>query len=63
VREKEVLKLVAEGYTSKEIAEMLCLSKKTVMNHRTNIYKKLGTNNRTELIKYAIRHRLIEVEM
>ena len=63
LREKEVLKLVAEGYTSKEIAETLCLSKKTVMNHRTNIYKKLGTNNRTELIKYAIRHRLIEVEM
>lgn len=62
-RENEVLKLVVEGYTSKEIAEMLFLSKKTVMCHRANIYKKLGTNNRTELIKYAICHGLIEADM
>jgi DNA-binding NarL/FixJ family response regulator len=62
-REEEVLKLVAEGHTSKEIADLLYLSTKTVMSHRTNIYKKLGTNNRAELIKYAIRHQLIEVDI
>ena len=60
-REKEVLELVAEGHTSQDIAELLCLSKKTVMCHRANIYKKLGTRNRTELIKYAIRQGLIEM--
>jgi DNA-binding NarL/FixJ family response regulator len=60
-REKEVLKLVAEGRTSREIAELLYVSNKTVMSHRANIYKKLGTHNRTELVKYAIRRGLIEV--
>lgn len=59
-REKEVLKLVAEGRTSQEIADLLNLSKKTVMCHRANVYKKLGTHNRTELIKYAIRRGLVE---
>jgi DNA-binding NarL/FixJ family response regulator len=60
-REKQILKLVAEGRTSQEIAEFLFLSKKTVMCHRANIYEKLGTHNRTELIKYAMRHGLVEV--
>lgn len=59
-REKQVLKLVAEGCTSPEIAEMLHLSKKTVMAHRSNIYQKLGTNNRAELVRLAIRRHLIE---
>lgn len=62
-REKEVLKLVAEGRTSQQIAESLYLSKKTVMCHRSNIYKKLGTHNRAELIKYAIRQGLVHVEV
>lgn len=60
-REKEVLKLVAEGRTSQEIADLLSLSKKTIMCHRANIYQKLGTHNRTELIKYAMRLHLIEL--
>jgi DNA-binding NarL/FixJ family response regulator len=60
-REKEILKLVAEGRTNQEIAELLALSKKTVMCHRANIYQKLGTHNRTELIKYALRLRLVEL--
>ncbi len=59
-REREVLKLVAEGRTSQEIAGLLCVSKKTVMCHRGNIYKKLGTHNRAELIKYAMRSGLVE---
>ncbi|MDA8189709.1 MAG: response regulator transcription factor [Dehalococcoidales bacterium] len=61
-REKEVLKLVAEGHSNKEIADLLCLSVKTVMGHRANVMEKLGIHNRTELIRYAIRKGLIGVE-
>lgn len=60
-REKQVLKLVAEGHGNKEIAELLSLSIKTVMGHRANIMEKLGIHNRTELVKYAIRKGLIQV--
>ena len=60
-REKEILKLVAEGRTSQEIADLLSLSKNTVMCHRANIYQKLHTHNRTELIKHAVRLGLIEL--
>jgi DNA-binding NarL/FixJ family response regulator len=59
-REKEVLKLVVEGRTSQEIADLLHLSKKTVMCHRANIYQKLGTHDRTELIKCATELGLVE---
>ncbi len=62
-REKQVLKLVAEGRSNKEIADLLCLSVKTVMGHRANVMEKLGIHNRTELIKYAIRKGLIGVEV
>jgi DNA-binding NarL/FixJ family response regulator len=61
-REKEVLKLVAEGRSSQEIADLLSLSKKTIMCHRANIMAKLGIHNRTELIKYAMRLGLIELD-
>ncbi len=54
-REQEVLKLVVEGYTSREIAEFLYLSKRTVMCHRANIASKLGIHNRLELVRYAMR--------
>jgi len=60
-REKQVLKLVAEGHSNSEIAKMLTLSIKTVMGHRANIMDKLGIHNRTELIKFAIRKRLISI--
>jgi DNA-binding NarL/FixJ family response regulator len=60
-REQQVLRLVAQGRTNKEIAELLVLSVKTVMGHRANLMEKLGIHNRTELVKYAIRHGLIEV--
>lgn len=61
-RERQVLKLVAEGHSNKEIGDLLCLSVKTVMGHRANVMEKLGIHNRTELIRYAIRKGLIEVE-
>lgn len=60
-REREVLTLVAEGRTSDEIARHLCISKKTVMCHRANIYKKIGTHKRIELIKYATRQGLLQL--
>ena len=59
-REREVLKLVVEGHTSQEIADLLCVSKRTVMCHRANIASKLGIHNRTELIRYAMRVGLIQ---
>lgn len=57
-REKEILKLVAEGHTSREIGDMLLLCEKTVNGHRTRLMGKLDLHNRTELIKYAMRKGL-----
>jgi DNA-binding NarL/FixJ family response regulator len=59
-RELEVLKLIAEGHTSKEIAAMLVISIKTVDRHRTNMLEKLGMRDRVGLTRYAIRRGLIE---
>lgn len=59
-REEEVLKLVAEGHSSKEIAELLFISVKTVQRHRANLLHKLGLRDRLELTRYAIRAGLIE---
>ncbi|MFC8664882.1 MULTISPECIES: response regulator [Streptomyces] len=59
-REEEILKLVAEGHTSKEIALLLVISAKTVERHRTNLLQKLGLRDRLELTRYAIRVGLIE---
>jgi two-component system response regulator NreC len=61
-REREVLKLIAEGYTSKEIADMLFLSLKTILGHRSKIMEKLNLHNRTELIKYAMRKGLVSLD-
>lgn len=61
-REREVLKLVAEGHTNQEIADLLIVSVKTVLGHRTKIMEKLDIHNRTELIKYAIRKGLVSVD-
>ncbi len=61
-REREVLKLIAEGMTSREIAEKLFISIKTVVGHRTKVMEKLGLHNRTELIKYAMRKGLLSME-
>jgi DNA-binding NarL/FixJ family response regulator len=59
-RELEVLKLIAEGHTSNEIASALVLSIKTVESHRANILNKLGMRDRVDLTRYAIRRGLIE---
>lgn len=61
-REREVLRLIAEGRTSKEVAELLSLSASTVERHRANIMAKLDLHNRAQLIKYAIRKGLIQLE-
>ncbi|MFV5998139.1 response regulator [Streptomyces sp. NPDC056231] len=59
-REEEILKLVAEGRSSREIAELLVISVKTVDRHRANLLQKLGMRDRVELTRYAIRTGLIE---
>jgi DNA-binding NarL/FixJ family response regulator len=59
-REREVVKLVAEGFSNKQIAEALVISEKTVERHRANVMEKLGMRDRVALTRYAIRHGLIE---
>ena len=58
-REKQILNLVAEGYSNKEIAERLVVSPSTVHSHRTNLMQKLGLSTRHELVQYARRQGLI----
>jgi DNA-binding NarL/FixJ family response regulator len=59
-RELEVVKLIAEGYSSRQIADALVISEKTVERHRANILEKLGMHDRVELTRYAIRRGLVE---
>ena len=59
-RELEVVKLIAEAHTNKQIAQILTLSEKTVESHRGNVLAKLGMRDRVELVRYAIRRGLIE---
>ncbi len=60
-REREVLKLVVEGHTAREIADILVVSPKTVEWYKTNLMSKLNIHGRTDLIKYAIRKRIISM--
>ena len=60
-REGEILRLLAEGYTAREIADTLVISIKTVEGHKTNLMSKLDIHNRTDLIKYALRKGIIKV--
>ncbi|MFC1708150.1 response regulator [Planctomycetota bacterium] len=60
-REREVVKLLAEGHTVKEAAKILGLSQKTVDTHKTNLMKKLDIHNRVELVRYAIGEKLIQL--
>ena len=59
-REQEILRLLAEGREIRDIAKELCISSKTVINHRTNIMQKLNCSNMVELIKYAIHIGLVD---
>lgn len=61
-REKQVLKLVAEGLSNKEVAETLGISVKTAMSHREKVMEKLGVHNRTELVRFAIKRGVIRVD-
>lgn len=60
-REREILKLLAEGHNTREIANMLIISIKTVEGHKTNLMAKLDIHNRTDLIKYAFRKGIIKI--
>jgi DNA-binding NarL/FixJ family response regulator len=59
-RESEIVKLIAEGHTSREIAELLVISEKTVERHRANVLEKLGMRDRVDITRYAIRHGLTQ---
>ncbi len=61
-REKQVLKLVAEGQSNKEVAEVLGISVKTAMSHREHVMEKLGLHNRTELVRFALKRGVIRVD-
>lgn len=61
-REREILKFIAEGLTSRQIAERLIISTKTVMGHRAKVMEKLDVHNRAELIKYAVRKGLVSID-
>jgi len=60
-RETEVLQLICQGFTNKEIADKLHISPKTVDNHRTNLLSKTNTKNSAHLVMFAIKHHLIEI--
>lgn len=59
-REREILKLIAEGHTNPEIAKLLVISVRTVETHRAHIMDKLGIHQRSELVKYALRKGLLD---
>ena len=59
-REREILKLIAEGYKNKEIADLVCISAKTVATHRSNLMKKLDLHSAAALTAYAIENKLVE---
>ena len=59
MRETEVLRLIALGFTASEIADQLCLSQRTIETHRSRVYEKLGLDKRWELVRYALSRHLI----
>jgi len=61
-REQEIMRLIAEGYSTKQIAEKLFISQKTVENHRTSIFSKLDIHSTLELVRYAAKYGLIDVD-
>ena len=61
-REEEILRLVVEGKTAKEIADVLYISQRTVENYKNILLKKLGLKKTSDLIKYAIKHKLVDID-
>jgi two-component system response regulator NreC len=61
-RERQILQLAASGKTNQEIAEQLFISARTVESHRANLMRKLGLRTHTDLVLFAVRHRLLDVE-
>lgn len=61
-REEDVLRLVAEGKTAKEIAEILFISPRTVENYKNNMLKKLGLHKTSDLIRFAIKNKIVDIE-
>jgi DNA-binding NarL/FixJ family response regulator len=62
-REREVVQLLAEGKSTKEVASMLNLSTKTAETHRSNIMRKLGIHSVSELVLYAVRNNIVQVQV
>jgi DNA-binding NarL/FixJ family response regulator len=62
-REQEIMRLIAEGFSTKQIAEKLFISQKTVENHRTSIFSKLDIHSTIELVRYAAKYGLIDVDL
>jgi len=60
-RERDVLKLLVEGYSIQEVADILVITPKTVEGHKANLMAKLGIHNRIELVKYALRKGIITI--
>ncbi|MDO5664338.1 MAG: response regulator transcription factor, partial [Bacteroidia bacterium] len=60
-REIEIIKLLCKGMSVKEIADKLCVSSRTIDSHKANIMQKLGFHNTVELIKYAVKERIITI--
>jgi DNA-binding NarL/FixJ family response regulator len=61
-REREVLQLIAEGHTARAIGERLVISPKTVEGHKTRIMTKLGARHRTDLLRFALRAGLVQLD-
>jgi DNA-binding NarL/FixJ family response regulator len=58
-REREILQLIAEGRSNKEVAQVLCVSPATIQTHRSNILQKLDVHNMAELVLFAVRRGVI----
>lgn len=63
VREREILKYMTRGYSMSQIAQLLCISVKTVDTHKTRMMEKLGYTEKTELVKYALQNGLLSAEL
>ena len=61
-REMDVIACIAKGFSNQDIAQALFVSEKTVKNHLTNIFRKLGVNDRTQALIYVLKHNIMELD-